>query len=90
MRDSLKTYEEKHSIGIFFPTLHHHLVLCNSPVEIHGERGFRTIGKVGFFLRDLILLGLCNVIYRECSESEGGEVITIPYLDPVQPWQYHE
>jgi hypothetical protein len=70
MGDSLKTYEDKRSISIFFPAFHHRLVLCNSPVEIHGKQSFRTIGKTIFFLRDLNLLGLCNVIYR--GYSEGG------------------
>jgi hypothetical protein len=56
MRGSLKTHEEKDSIGISFPTVHHLLILNRGPFKIHGEQSSRTIGKVGLSLRGLIFL----------------------------------
>jgi hypothetical protein len=81
------THEDKHSIGISFPTFHHLLVLYKCTVKIHGEYSFRTIGKVGLPLQGFILLGL---IYGGCSQREGEEVIIVSYLDPAQPGIYHE
>jgi hypothetical protein len=67
MGNSLRTHEEKHSFGIPFPTLHHLLVLRISPIEIHGEQSFGTVGKFGLFLRGLVLLVSRSGIYKGCS-----------------------
>jgi hypothetical protein len=47
MGGGTKTYEDKHSIGITFPTFCHRFVLFFGHIEIHSEKGSRTIGKVG-------------------------------------------
>jgi hypothetical protein len=52
----MTTHEEKHSIGISFPTFHHLLILSNSLFKIHGEKCSRTIGRVGISLRGLIFI----------------------------------
>jgi hypothetical protein len=52
-----KTHEDEHPIGVPFPTLCRLTVLFPGPTEIHGEKSFRTIGKVGLSRRSLILVG---------------------------------
>jgi hypothetical protein len=88
MGGSLKTHEDKHSIGISFPTFHHIRVLLDSPIEVHGEQGSRTIGKVGVSLILLVRCSIWGAIYEGCSQCEGVDVvvpgITAPYLDPAQ------
>src|SRR6266851_2069838 len=42
-----KTHEDKHSIGISFPTFCHLPVLFLGNIEIHREQGSRTVGRVG-------------------------------------------
>ena len=81
----METHEDKHSISISFPTFYHIRVLFNSPVEVHGEQGSRTIGKVGLSLIVLVLCSMWGAIYRGCSQCEGEKVVvTVPYLDPAQ------
>ena len=79
MGGGLKTHEGKHSIGIFFPTFYHVLVLMTSPIQIHGEE---SIGKVRLFLGGLMQLGLSlwgiwSVTYRGCSQCEGDEMVIL-------------
>ena len=47
MGGGTKTYEDKHSIGITFPTFCHLYVLFFGQIEIHSEQSPRTIGEVG-------------------------------------------
>ncbi len=72
MGGSAKTYEEKHPIGVPFPSVCHHTVLFLSPVEIHREESLRTIGEVGLSGGGLVLLGNVTVIYK--SEDEKAVV----------------
>jgi len=60
MGGSAKTHEEKHPIGVPFPTFYHVIILFPGPTEIHREQSFRTIGKVGLSRQALILLGRCR------------------------------
>ena len=46
MGGSEKTHEDKHPIGVPFPTVYLLTVLFPGPTEIHREQSFRTIGKV--------------------------------------------
>ena len=76
------THEDKHSFGISraFPTFDHIRILFNSLIEVHGEQGSRTIGKVGPSLRGLILparCSICGVNYRGCSQCEAEEVVIL-------------
>ena len=57
MGRSSKTHEEKHPVGVPFPSVCHLTVLFPSATEIHREQSFRTIGKVGLCRQALILLG---------------------------------
>jgi hypothetical protein len=52
-----KTHEDKHSIGISFPTFCHLSVLFLGNIEIHRKKSSRTIGRVGLSLLGLILRG---------------------------------
>ena len=90
----MKTHEDKHSFGISFPTFDHIRVLFDSPIEVHGEQGSRTIRKVRASLRGLILLArcsICGINYRGCSQCEAEEVAalvtTVSHLDPAQLYQ---
>ena len=81
MGGTLKTHEGKHSIGIFFPTFHHLLVLIMGPIQIHREQSIGKISRLfcgclrlSLILRHLTLLrlGLWDIwsvtgIYRGCS-----------------------
>jgi hypothetical protein len=60
MGGSSKTHEDKHPIGVPFPTVYHLTVHFPGPTEIHREQSFRTIGKSGLSQQAWILL----VIYR--------------------------
>jgi hypothetical protein len=53
MEGGTMTYEDKHALGITFPTFYHFFVLFFSQIEIHSEQGFRTIRFVVSFLQDL-------------------------------------
>jgi hypothetical protein len=70
------------------------IVLCNSPIEVHGKQSSRTIGKVGVSLILLVLCSIQGVIYRGRSQCEGEEVvvlaITVPYLDGLDPAQLYQ
>ena len=82
----MQTHKDKHSFGISLPTFYHILVLFTSPIKIHGEKSSRTIGKIGFSLRGLILRSPCNiwvVIYIGSSrcEKEKVELKSNNYLD---------
>ena len=47
MGGTTKTYEDKHALGITFPTFRHLYVLFFSQIEIHSEQSPRAIGEVG-------------------------------------------
>jgi hypothetical protein len=47
MGRSAKTHEDKHPIGVHFPTLCHITVFFPGPTEIYRKKSFRTIGEVG-------------------------------------------
>lgn len=55
-----KTYEDKHALGITFPTFRHLYVLFFGQIEIHSEQSPRTIGEVGLS-RLGFLLGLGSI-----------------------------
>ena len=78
MGGGTKTYEDKHSFGIAFPTVCHLFVLFVGQIEIHSEKGSRTIGKV--VLSRLGFRPGCGSIWREAmvicsrySKHEGDE-----------------
>jgi hypothetical protein len=74
----MKTHENKNFVGISFPAFHHFPVLCNSPIEIHGEQCFRAIGVSS---RSLILLIRCRIssaIYRVFGVNvTGGDAVVL-------------
>jgi hypothetical protein len=47
MGGMVKTYEDKQSFGVTFPTFCHLHVLFLGNIEIHREQGSRTVGRVG-------------------------------------------
>jgi hypothetical protein len=80
MEGRTKTYEDKHALGITFPTFCHLHVLFFGQIEIHSEQSPRTIGKVGLS-RLVFGLGLDSiwskaiVIYSRYSKHECGDVV---------------
>jgi hypothetical protein len=76
MEGTTKTYEDKHALGITFPTFCHPYVLFFGQIEIHSEQSSRTIGKVGlswlgFWLGLGSIRGEAIVIYSRYSKHEG-------------------
>jgi len=85
----MRTYEDKHSFGITFPTVCHRFVLIFGQIEIHSEKGSRTIGKVG-----LSLLGFrqgrgsiwreAMVICSRYSKHEGDDAVAVELIFDVR------